>query len=75
MFEIDPPLIFSHLTRLSSGSERIWQSVDFPHNLFPRLINGHEHLSLSWELALNIGGTEDALKVQPVALASKPLVL
>ena len=63
------------VTWLCGCPECIWQSVHFSHDLFPRLVDSHEHLGFSRQLPLDIRCAEDALQIQPVPLACRPFIL
>ena len=49
--------------------------VDPAHDVFVGLVDRREHLGLGRQLTLDVWRAEDALQVQPVALARQPLVL
>ena len=63
------------ITWSCSRSYAVWKFVHLSHDLLPRLVYLCEHLSLIWQLSLNVWRTEDALQVQPVALTLQPLIL
>ena len=45
------------------------------HDLLPTLVHLCEHLGLVGKLTLDIGGSKDALQIEPVSLTFQPLIL